>query len=143
MKFSSELVEEACGHIRVLLPGVKRPCLLCSKIINPAEVYYERLPPNKRREAAKRGYISNFDEPAPAVLHLNGVLIHLALVEIHNLFCGFKEPQQYLHYDLLQQEVLRIREEATECAMCSPNGGYFGRGDLVDLGNIFEELFTP
>jgi molybdopterin/thiamine biosynthesis adenylyltransferase len=135
-----EKVRSACGHVRVLMPGKHRPCLLCSQIINPTEVYYERASDATRQEAARRGYISNFDEPAPAVVHLNGTLIHLALAEIHNIFCGFKELEPYLFYDLLDQEILHIKEEPTECAVCSPSGGYFGRGDLVDLGTVLDEL---
>jgi molybdopterin-synthase adenylyltransferase len=133
-------IRSACGHVRVLLPGSKRPCLLCSQIINAAEVYYERVPDKLRREAVSRGYIANFEEPAPAVVHLNGVLINLALVEIHNLFCGFKEVRPYLFYDLLSQEILQINEGELECATCSPNGGYFGRGQLVSLAKVFEEM---
>lgn len=133
-------IKSACGHVRVLLPGPHRPCLLCSEIVNPAEVYYERVPVAYRREAVRRGYIINFEEPAPAVVHLNGVLIHLALVEVHNLFCGFKETVPYLFYDMLGQELLHIQEPAAECATCSPSGIYFGRGDLVDLGEVFNEL---
>jgi hypothetical protein len=113
---------------------------MCSQIIDPTEVYYERVPERFRREAVRRGYIANFDEPAPAVVHLNGVLIHVALVEIHNLFCGFKELKPYLFYDLLNQEILSIAEEPIECATCSPSGGYFGRGDLVKLPTVFDEL---
>lgn len=130
----------AGGHIRVVLPGTGHHCLICSKIIDPTEVYYERTPPARRREAVRRGYIANFDEPAPAVVHLNGVLANAALVEIHNLYCGFKEICDYLYYDLLDQEFLKVEEERTECATCSAGGGYFGRGDLVRLNESVEEI---
>lgn len=133
-------IKSACGHVRVVLPGPKRPCLMCSKIIDLAEVYYERAPTAQRREAVRRGYIANFDLPAPAVVHLNGVLANLAIVELHNLFSGFKEPSWYLFYDLLNPEVMRIIEEPSECATCSAGGGYYGRGDIVPLGAVFEEL---
>ena len=133
-------LEGGYGHVIVMLPGHKRPCLLCSKIVNPIEAYYEAAPEVHRREAAKRGYIANVDEPAPAVVHLNGVLINLALVEIHNLFCAFKEPARHLLYSMFEQEICTVVEGEDQCPTCSPGGGCFGRGDLVPLDDIFKEL---
>lgn len=133
-------LEGGYGHVIVMLPGHRRPCLLCSKIVNPIEAYYEVAPEGHRREAAKRGYIADVDEPAPAVVHLNGVMANLALVEIHNLFCGFKEPAKHLLYSMLEEEIVRVDEGDEQCATCSPGGGYFGRGDLVKLENVFKEL---
>jgi molybdopterin/thiamine biosynthesis adenylyltransferase len=133
-------VEGGYGHVFVLLPGHGRPCPVCARIINPVEAYYETASPEHRREAARRGYIANVDEPAPAVVHLNGVVTHLALVEIHNLFCAFKEPAQHLLYDMFEQEIVTIAEGERQCATCSPGGGYFGRGDLVRLTDLFKEL---
>jgi len=133
-------IEGGYGHVIVLLPGHRRPCLLCSRVVNPTEAYYEGAPDEHRREAAKRGYIANVDEPAPAVVHLNGVLINMALVEIHNLFCGFKEPARYLIYSMFEQEICVVDEGEDQCATCSPGGGCFGRGDLVRLDAMFKKL---
>jgi molybdopterin/thiamine biosynthesis adenylyltransferase len=133
-------LEGGYGHVYTLLPGHNHGCLLCSRIVNPIEAYYESASDEHRRQAAKRGYITDFDEPAPSVVHLNGVLVHLALVEIHNLFCGFKEPAQHLLYDMCEQEIVHVIEDKQDCATCSPGGGYFGRGDLVSLKNIFAEI---
>lgn len=133
-------LEGGYGHVIVILPGHRRPCLLCSKIVNPVEAYYEAAPTHFREEAAKRGYIANFDEPAPSVVHLNGVLINLALVEIHNLFCAFKEPSRHLLYSMFEQEICTVIEGDEQCATCSPGGGCFGRGDLVPLNGCFQEL---
>jgi molybdopterin/thiamine biosynthesis adenylyltransferase len=135
-------LEGGYGHVIVMLPGHKRPCLLCSKIVNPIEAHYETAPESHRREAAKRGYIANIDEPAPSVVHLNGVLINLALVEIHNLFCAFKEPARHLLYNMFDQEICTVVEGDEQCATCIPGGGRFGRGDLASLDDIFKEL-TP
>jgi molybdopterin/thiamine biosynthesis adenylyltransferase len=133
-------IDGGYGHVIVMLPGHNRRCLLCSKIVNPVEAYYENASPQHRAEAAKRGYITNVDIPAPSVVHLNGVLLNLGLIEIHNLFCGFKEPSRYLLYDLLEQEILHVVEDETQCGVCSPGGGYFGRGDKSLVRNLFKEL---
>jgi len=128
------------GHVFVMLPGHSQQCLLCSQIINPVEAYYETASEAHRDEAARRGYINNADVPAPAVVHLNGVLQNLALVEIHNLFCGFKEPARYLLYDLLEQELLHVVDDGPQCAVCSPGGGFFGRGARSLVRNLFREF---
>ncbi len=139
---SNGKIEGGYGHVIVLLPGPRRPCLLCSKVVNPIEAYYEGAPHEHRQEAAKRGYIANVDEPAPAVVHLNGVLINLALVEIHNLFCGFKEAARHLVYSMFDQEICNVDEGEEQCPTCSPGGGCFGRGDLIQLDAMFKKL-TP
>lgn len=133
-------LEGGYGHVITILPGHRRPCLLCSKIVDPIEAYYEVAPEAHRREAARRGYIADIDEPAPSVVHLNGVITNLALLEIHNLFCAFKEPARHVIYSMLEQEISNVDEGEEQCATCSPGGGYFGRGDLVKLDDIFKEL---
>jgi len=124
-------LEDGHGHVYTMLPGNNQPCVLCAEIINLNEVHYEMAPRASRIQAAKSGYIQNFDEPAPAVVHLNGVIINLALIEIHNLFCGFKPLSKHLVYSMLEQEVSTILESGRNCATCSQGGGFFGRGDLV------------
>jgi len=112
------------GHIYTVLPGHNQPCLLCAEIINPVEVYYEMASHASRCQAVKSGYIENFEEPSPAVAHLNGVILNLALVEIHNLFCGFKPISKHLLYSMLEQEVFTILESDRNCATCSQGGGF-------------------
>lgn len=127
----SGLLDGAHGHVFIAVPGHNQPCTLCADIINPTEVYYELSTPSSRKQAARMGYIDNYYEPAPSVSHLNGVVINLACVEIHNLFCGFKEFSKHLVYSLLDQEIYSITEKPRNCASCSEGGGIFGRGDLV------------
>jgi len=135
-------IDGAFGHVALVLPSQARPCLVCSKLIDPVEAYYEHAAPEHRLKAAKEGYIKNFQETAPAVVHLNGVLINLALVEIHNLLHGFKDPQEYILYDLLEQQIYHVALGTDKCAICGSGGGYFGRGDLVRIDNFFQEFQT-
>ncbi len=131
---------DACGHVAVSLPAVGRPCLMCAKLIDPVEAYYETASPDDRRQAAKSGYIKNFEEREPAVVHLNGVILNLALVEIHNLVHGFKEYSPYLFYDMLEQQIYSVSMGDDQCAVCGAGGGYFGRGDLAGKPNIFNDI---
>lgn len=130
----------ACGHVRVVLPGDDSHCMLCSQIVDTTEVYYESLAPEHRGDAANRGYIANFDQPAPSVVHLNGVLANLALVEIHNLFSGFKPYSPYLFFDLLRQDIVSLSESKDHCSICSPAGSQFAMGDLIDLDHSARSL---
>ena len=135
-------LEGGHGHIYTILPGQQQPCTLCADIINPVEAYYELATRESRERALNDGYIENFREPAPAVAHLNGVLINLACVEIHNLFCGFKEFDRHLVYSMLDQELYKISESPRNCVTCSEGGGFFGRGDLVKnpLSDAFADI---
>lgn len=120
------------GELYCVLPGQSEPCLLCSQAIDKAEAYYELSSEEHRREAAERGYIGDFDAPAPAVYHLNGVMTNLALVEIHNMACDFMPRRVHLHYSMIERRVLTIEDELDHCGVCSPDGLNFARGDQID-----------
>lgn len=123
--------DDANAEVHLVVPGERQPCLLCSQTIDTLEAYYELAPEDSRRAAAERGYIEGFDEPAPAVYHLDGLATSLALVEIHNLVCGFKPAADHLFYWMATQRLERILHEPERCAVCFPDG-CFGRGDRLD-----------
>lgn len=133
--------EDAYAEVFVFLPGQPGPCLVCAEIVNVLEAYYEVGPEENRREAARRGYVEGFDEPAPAVFHLNGIAANVALAEIHNLLCGFMAPRAHLHYRMSQRELKPLLHRADKrCAICAPNGGRFARGDALDpVPNLFPQ----
>lgn len=130
---------DVCGHVRVLVPGEEGSCMVCSGIIDPVEAYYEMLPLEKRVRAAQLGYIRGQDNIDPAVVHLNGVLSNMCLLEAHNIFLNFKTHSKYLHYDALTQELFHVKEDVQGCSICAPNGGLFGRGDLEKIANYVDE----
>ena len=132
------------GELYSVLPGQPEPCLLCSQVLNKTEAYYELGPENNRRQAVAQGYIEGFDEPDPAVYHLNGVMVNLALLEIHNLACGFMPRKVHLHYTMSERWLLTIEDPPQKCAVCSPNGANFARGDQVDpLVHLFGGVSFP
>jgi molybdopterin-synthase adenylyltransferase len=141
IRTNGNLFEDAYAEVFVFVPGQPGPCLVCSEIVNVLEAYYEVGPLENRKEAARRGYIEGFDEPAPAVFHLNGVAANLALAEVHNLLCGFMPPRAHLHYKMSQRELKPLLHRADKrCAICAPNGGRFARGDAVDpVPSLFPE----
>lgn len=125
-------LENGFAEFYSVLPGQSAPCLLCSHMINATEAFYDLASEENRRRAAARGYITEWDEPAPSVVHLNGVIANLAMVEIHNLCCGFMPPQSHLLYTLKERRLLSIDHEPGHCAACAPDGWNFARGDRVD-----------
>lgn len=120
------------GELYSVLPGQPAPCLLCSRVIDKTEAFYELAPEESRMRAVARGYIEAFDEPAPAVYHLNGVMANLALMEIHNLVGDFMPRQGHLLYTMAERRLLTVEHEPGHCAACSPDGWSFARGDGVD-----------
>lgn len=133
--------ENGFGELFSLIPGQSEPCLLCSQAIDKAEAYYELGPVENRKEAAMRGYVEEFDNPTPAIYHLNGIMSNLALVEIHNLACGFMERRPHLIYKMVERMLLTIEDEKVRCGVCSQDGLNFARGDMLDpVTNLFEPL---
>lgn len=126
---------EGYGHIFISIPGQEESCLSCSEIFNPVEAYYELTNKISRKMAFKAGYIENFDEPSPSVCHLNGVIINLALIEIHNLFTGFKAYGKHIIFDMNNLEINTIDSSGIKCSTCSSGGGIFAHGDLINPQN--------
>ncbi len=67
------------GRVTWLAPG--SACLWCLKILDPQRVRAEQLPRQVAEEEASRGYIQSLDEPAPAVVSINGAIASIAVTE--------------------------------------------------------------
>lgn len=140
IKTLDEAFDNGFGELYSVLPGQPRPCLLCSQYLDKAEAYYELGSEENRREAAERGYIEGFDAPAPAVYHLNGLMTNLALIEIHNMVCGFMARRPHIIYSMVECRLLTYEDEEMHCGVCSPGGWNFARGDQLDP---VSHLFGP
>lgn len=120
------------GRIAWLAPG--SPCLWCMNILDAERVRIEQLPPNLREAEAARGYISGVDEPAPAVVSINGAVASLAVTELLARFTGFAGDAaraNLLAYRLSDGSVRRISPaHPGGCPTCS-QAGQMGAGDLV------------
>ena len=57
-------------------------------ILDPALVREEFLTDDERSIEVARGYLRGLQEPAPAVIALNGVVASLAVVELLDLIVG-------------------------------------------------------
>lgn len=120
------------GRVAWLAPG--HACLWCMGILDSERVRIEQLPQATRDEEVARGYIQGVEEPAPAVVSINGVVASLGVTEVLARFTGFAgtEPRgSLLMYRLRDGVVRRTTPSAVaDCPTCSCSG-LLGMGDLA------------
>jgi molybdopterin/thiamine biosynthesis adenylyltransferase len=119
------------GRVTWLTPG--SPCLWCCNVLNPARVRAEQLPAATLHDEVVRGYVEGLNEPAPAVVTINGVIASLAATELlarTTSFAGSEPRPTMLMYRLTDGVVRRTSVTPNpECPTCSPHG-QLGLGDL-------------
>jgi molybdopterin-synthase adenylyltransferase len=119
------------GRITWLAPG--SACLWCLKILNPHRVRIEQLPRAVAQEELARGYVQGLDEPAPAVVSINGTIASIAVTELLARITGFAGAESrasQLMYRLSDGVVRRTSPAPTPaCPTCS-SAGQLGLADL-------------
>jgi molybdopterin/thiamine biosynthesis adenylyltransferase len=120
------------GRVTWLAPG--GACLWCMGVLDPETVRVEQLPPALRRDEQARGYIQGIDEPAPAVISINGVIASLGVTEMLARLTGFagtSSRSSLLLYRLTDGAVRRTSPAPKpSCSTCSATG-ILGAGDLA------------
>ena len=119
------------GRVTWLAPG--SPCLWCLGILDAERIRVEQLPPAVREHDLARGYIQDLDEPAPAVVSINGVVASLGVTELlarTTGFAGSAARPSLLLYRLAEGDVRRVSTSSRDhCPTCSTDG-LLGLGDL-------------
>jgi molybdopterin/thiamine biosynthesis adenylyltransferase len=122
----------AGGRITWLAPG--SACLWCMAVLDPERVRIEQLPQATYLDEVQRGYVEALDEPAPAVVSINGVVASIAVTELLarvTRFAGDAPRASLLLYRLADGVVRRTAPVARDgCPTCS-NRGLLGSGDLA------------
>lgn len=120
------------GRVSWLAPG--SACLWCAGILDPDRVRAEQLPPELAALERERGYIRGIDEPAPAVVSINGVIASVAVTELLARFTGFAGEDRradLLIYRLADGSLRRASPAASPtCPTCGPDG-LVGKGELA------------
>jgi molybdopterin/thiamine biosynthesis adenylyltransferase len=124
----TEGLEEAGGKVSVWTPG--RPCLLCTRDINP-RVAAEELENREEREFRQQhGYVAGAQVPGPAVISLNSTIASVAVTEFLALVAEVRPSRHYTYYDLLEGRMgLRLCSRNSRCTAC----GLYGLGDRADV----------
>jgi len=120
------------GRVTWLAPG--GACLWCMGVLDSETVRVEQLPPALRRDDEAHGYIRGVDEPAPAVVSINGVVASLGVTEMLARLTGFAGEalrSSLLLYRLADGAVRRTSPKPEPaCPTCSV-AGVLGAGDLI------------
>jgi molybdopterin-synthase adenylyltransferase len=121
------------GRLTWLAPGA--PCLWCLNTLDSDRVREEQLPSNVAEAEVGRGYIAGIEEPAPAVVSLNGVVASLGVTELLARATGFTGSDAratLLLYRIADGTVRRIRSAAKAgCPTCSATG-VLGMGAIAN-----------
>lgn len=133
-------LDEIIGEIAVVLPGPEMGCLLCADAIDVHEAAFQVSGGVLRYHALRQGYIKGEDIKEPAVRHLNGIVANMALLEIHNLVCGFKPQTEIITFMPLTGEVVVQRiEKNPNCFTCG-RGGLLGLGDIEPMPDYLRDM---
>ena len=124
------LAYEAIGQIQTFVP-CQTGCLICSGAIDPATAAMDIMNEDGNAAYERAGYVRGTNEtPTPSVLHLNGVVSHLAISQFLRLIFndGFR-GKEYLHYNRQTATMMSASvEQNNDCPACGLKG-YLGAGD--------------
>ena len=128
---------EAIGQVQMFVPG-KTGCLLCSGAIDPSAAALDMMSEEDNVRYENAGYVRGTSEtPTPSVLHLNGVVSHLAVSQLLRLlFNENMENNEYLHYNRQSASMFTASVSRNDdCPACGING-YLGAGDENQLQRL-------
>lgn len=144
---------EAIGQVHVFIPG-KTACLTCTGAIDPSKAALDSMSKEDNIEYERAGYVRGTDQtPTPSVLHLNGVISHLAISQfLKMIFADNFNSKDYLRYDRQKSSLIAASSvQDDQCPVCGMKG-YIGDGDedksvlesLADLKDksVFENVST-
>lgn len=143
---SDQSVMNAGGRVFVALPD--GPCLNCAGEIDSVEASYFLAPPEEQEDRRRRGYITGFGVPAPAVVSLGAAASAAAATEFGVLTSGIRPVNAFTEMDLLGATRATPAQWMTpmavardpQCVICSHGG--LGTGSGVER-YILDASDTP
>lgn len=124
-------ITAAAGRVSVVGSGLV--CLRCSHHISEERIRAESMPLEERRQLEKEGYIMGIDEPAPAVVTINGVVASLGATAGMNIFVGLTGKTQPVDqvYDATAGVVFPVTPlHEPGCDVCDKHTGVKALGDF-------------
>jgi molybdopterin/thiamine biosynthesis adenylyltransferase len=131
----SEIIPEdfsyqAMGQVHVFIPG-KTACLMCTGAIDPSNAALDSMTEEDKTDYERAGYVRGTSvTPTPSVLHLNGVVSHLAMSQfLKMIFADNFTGKDYLYYDRQKSDIISaFSVQDDQCPVCGLQG-YIGNGD--------------
>lgn len=123
------------GRVSWLYPG--SACLWCLGVLDAERIRVEQLPEATRRDEEKRGYVQGSNDPAPAVVSINGAIASLAVTELLARVTGFAgdthNRADQLVYRLREGDVRRVSVSSRPDCMWCNRTGLQGTGNLAPV----------
>ena len=111
-------VDSIGGKVVFVRPNT--PCLKCLDTLDQKEIIWHAKTNQERDIDISSGYVSGFNVPSPSVIHLNGVISSLAIMEFFAYIIGFRKPNEYIIYDALDTKIYHHTIQHKEnCFVCS------------------------
>jgi len=133
-RLSADAPLTAGGQVQVVLPSIG--CLECRGFIDMRRATFDLAPPGLQAEERAHGY--GLDEPAPAVISLNGVIGSALVTEIMLLLAG-SNVKSFLPippiglYSAFNRSLIAIEpHDFPDCPTCGSDG-VLGVGDLAPI----------
>lgn len=122
------LVSHIYGRVQLLAAGLA--CFTCSGLLNASEVRRDMMTPFEREADP---YIQGAQEPAPAVMSLNGTVASLAITMMLSMVVGIPSKGRHVLYNAIASHMRAAKADANpECYVCSRKGA-LARGDSWPL----------
>jgi len=128
---------EVMSANRPVRPGIG--CLWCNQLIDSNQLAREAKTDEERKAQAY-----GIEAPNPSVISLNAIAAAHAVNDFLLNYLELRSESEklyYEHFHFLQNKRAQVAPRRDEvCPECSPTGKRFGRGDLVDLPCIEENV---
>jgi molybdopterin/thiamine biosynthesis adenylyltransferase len=123
---------DAGGQVQTVVPG--GGCLECRGLIDARRASFDLASPEEQEYERRHGY--GTEDPAPSVIHLNGVVGSLMVAEIIRLICGdgnHRRGESMAVFDAVNMRMFSAKSPGrTDCVSCGDQGA-IGVGDLAPL----------
>ena len=112
------------GRIQALAPGL--PCFSCCELLDSEEVRRDMM---NAQERERDVYIQGGNEPAPAVISINGTVTSIAMTMFLAMTVGIPSEGRHVLYNARTPSLRVVTfNQNPDCYICSPRG-VLARGD--------------
>ncbi len=116
------------GRVQAFAPGL--PCFTCCELLDAEEVRRDMMNADERR---RDPYIQGAQEPAPAVVSINGTVTSIAMTMFLAMTVGVPSGGRHVLYDARSPSLRAVSfARNPNCYICSPRG-VLARGDSQQL----------